>query len=237
MKDMLHATGHGSLALCRAQNAPSGCGPAPCHTLPWQLPARLPAQPRLPADCAPAWSCPCHRQTPAPHAFRKVPRDVSLDARSFRSHSHDDPGWPDQPHLAFRLYATSLPSLLQSSVLHMVDGCVRGCGKATSRWEVCVCVSRIQSQGGVTCWPDSSRELMPRRFWRSSFSSACTVSNASSRSLRAFATACTGAAQAEAGNHLLNEETRPSIFLSRFFMHQCDCASQASSGAPNRPSA
>ena len=147
MKDMLHATGHGSLALCRAQNAPSGCGPAPCHTLPWQLPARLPAQPRLPADCAPAWSCPCHRQTPAPHAFRKVPRNVSLDARSFRSHSHDDPGWPDQPHLAFRLYATSLPSLLQSSVLHMVDGCVRGCCKATSRWEVCVCVMYSKPRG------------------------------------------------------------------------------------------
>lgn len=49
-----------------------------------------------------------------------------------------------------------------------------------------------------TCWPDSSRELMPRRFWRSSFSSACTVSSASSRSLSALATACAAASDVSA---------------------------------------
>ena len=45
-------------------------------------------------------------------------------------------------------------------------------------------------QGAPTCWPESSREEMPRRLVRSSFSSALTVSSACSRSRSALPTAC-----------------------------------------------
>ena len=49
----------------RHMAVPLDCGQGPCHTLPWQLPVQLPAQPRQPADCAPASSSPCRLQTPA----------------------------------------------------------------------------------------------------------------------------------------------------------------------------